>query len=269
MGRRIESKTSRTAEFTCMARTISYLEKRELYQSSDYISLVIVNSLVKVLVKIPFIRNLIIRTFARGMYEYVIARTKYIDGVMERALREGAEQVLIFGAGFDTRGIRFGGISPGARIFELDAPVTQTAKVNRYRQKGIQIPENLVFIGVDFDRESVPERLLKSGFQQGRKTLFILEGLTMYLQPASVEGTFKMIARFAGVGSLVVFDHIYASVLRCENLYAGERELLKSVTKAGESFCFGLEQGGAGDFLARFGFSASAVLDASIIFKER
>ncbi len=264
MDRRIESKTSRTAEFTCLIRFQSYLEKREQYKSDDYISLIIVNSFIKLLFKIPSARNYFLRRiYPTGMYEYVISRTKYIDSEFRNAFKDGVEQILIFGAGFDSRGIRFGGISKNTMIFELDAPVTQAAKLGRYKEKGIKIPENLVFIPIDFDRENIPEKIEKSGFKKGRKSLFVLEGLTMYLQPESVDKTFEIIREFSGAGSKVVFDHIYASVLRRENMYKGEKELYLSVLKRNEKFCFGIEKGSINEFLSRYGFEALSIMDSN------
>ena len=266
MARRIESKTSRTAEFTCMIRFQSYLEKREQYRSDDYISTVIINSIVKFLLSIPPVRSYFINNiYAPGMYEYVIARTKFIDGELKKALQEGVEQVLIFGAGFDSRGIRFSDISKNAAVFEMDAPVTQRAKLERYKEKGIEIPGNLIFIPIDFDRESIPRKLEESGFKKDRKSLFILEGLTMYLQPESVAATFKIIQEFSGIGSRVVFDHIYASVVRRENLYEGEKELYLGVLKRDEKFCFGIEKGSTDDFLSGYGFEAVDIMDSNAL----
>jgi methyltransferase (TIGR00027 family) len=266
MAGRIESKTSRTAEFTCLIRAQSYLEKRPQYKSNDYVSLVIMNSAVKLIIKNPLGRNYFLnRVYPAGMYEYVISRTKYIDLEFEKALREGVQQILIFGAGFDSRGIRFKDALGDARIFELDAPVTQNAKIARYKEKGVSIPENLIFVPIDFDKESIPERLLESGFEKNRKSLFLLEGLTMYLQPDSVDKTFKIIRDFAGAGSRVVFDHIYASVLRKENLYEGEKELYRNVLKQDEGFSFGIEKGGIEGFLSGYGFKSLGVMDSNAL----
>lgn len=263
MARRVESKTSRTAEFTCLIRAQSNSEKREQYKSDDYISLVIMNSFTKVLMGIPPARNFFLkRIYPSGMYEYVISRTKYIDLEFKKALSEGIEQILIFAAGFDSRSIRFRDISSKARIFELDVPVTQTAKINRYMEKGIEIPGNLVFIPIDFERQSISERLVESGFEKEKKSLFLLEGLTMYLQPESVDKTFRIIRDFASVGSRVIFDHIYSSVIRKENLYEGEKELYQSVSKNNEGFCFGIEKGNINEFLARYGFEAAGILNS-------
>lgn len=273
MGGRIETKTSRTAEFTCMIRYQSYQEKREYYKSDDYVTPAIINSMAKFLLRLPPVNRYFINSiYAAGMYEYVIARTKYIDGEFRKALGEGIEQVLIMGAGFDSRGVRFSGISGDTVIYELDAPVTQTVKINRYKEKGIEIPVNLKFIPIDFNRQSLPERLDESGFGRGKKSLFLLEGLTMYLEPESVDETFKVIQEYAGEGSKVVFDHIYASVLRKENLYEGEKELYQSVLKRGEGFRFGIEKGCMNEFLAGYGFKTLNIMDSgsleNMFFKD-
>ncbi len=263
--RRIESQTSRTAEYTCLARCLSYLEKREQYKSADGISLIIMNGLIRPLLHFSFFKRQLMRQYPAGMYEYVIARTKTIDSELKRALEQGFVQILIFGAGFDSRGIRFREESKNARIFELDAPVTQAAKLERFREKGIEVPESLVFVPIDFDRESLPDCLDKAGFKKGKPSLFILEGLTMYLQPESVNSTFKVIAEYAGPGSRVVFDHIYASVMRQENLYEGEREIYNNVAAAGERFGFGIEKGRVNDFLSVYGFVAEKILEGETL----
>jgi O-methyltransferase involved in polyketide biosynthesis len=84
-----------------------------------------------------------------------------------------------------------------------------------------------------------------------------MEGLLMYLQPESVDETFKVIERFAGEGSEVVFDYVRASVLRQAGSYYGEGEILKSVAQAGERWYFGIEEGELERFLKNYGLRAS------------
>jgi methyltransferase (TIGR00027 family) len=189
---------------------------------------------------------------ARGMYEYVIARTKYIDAVFREAFANGFDQILLFGAGFDTRALRFESISGRTKFFELDVPVTQEAKLGQYQKRKLKIPSNVVFIPIDFDKESLPVKLDEAGFQKGKRNLFVLEGLLMYLQPESVDETFRTIRDFAGKESEVVFDYVYASVLRREELYEGERQIVESVAKAGEGWQFGMERGEVDQFLSTY-----------------
>jgi O-methyltransferase involved in polyketide biosynthesis len=77
---------------------------------------------------------------------------------------------------------------------------------------------NPVFVPIDFDRESLRARLDASGFHKDQRSLFILEGLLMYLQPESVEATFRAIQDYGAKNSWVAFDYVHASVLRNENL---------------------------------------------------
>lgn len=265
MNRRIETKTSRTAETNCLIRVLSYQEKRPEYRSGDRISPVIMNDGVKLLIKIPFAREWFKKLCPFGMYEYVVARTKYIDEAFERALCDGTKQVLILGAGFDTRAVRFADKSGGVKIFELDAPVTQHAKLLRYRQKRIALPENAVFVPIDFDRQSIGERLAESGFERGKKCLFVMEGLIMYLRPESVNALFGTICALSGAGSRMVFDFVKASVVRREASYAGAEAMTKSLSKYNEEFHFGMEPEEVGAYLSKYAYQPLEVLESGAI----
>ena len=255
--RRIETTTSRTAAWTCVSRAASSLEFDSHYRSDDHIALLLVPSLLRFLLHIPLIRRFHNSFIApTGIYEYTIARTRCIDAVFKEVLTEGCDQVLIFGAGFDTRALRFQKEAGDTKIFELDVPITQNAKRDQYAKCGLSVPANVNFVSIDFDKESLSEKLDESGFSRDRKSLFVLEGLLMYLQPESVDETFNVIARFAGEGSEVVFDYVRASVLRQEGLCYGESEIVRTVAKAGESWTFGLEEGEIEQFLKKYGFRA-------------
>ena len=253
MKRRIESTTSRTAEMTCLSRACSAMETNRYYKSDDHIAPLLLPSALKPLLRVSLARRLFTKIAApKGIYEYVIARTKYIDALFRQALAEQFDQVLIFGAGFDTRAIRFQDTLGNTKVFELDVPVTQQAKIGQYQKQHLAVPPNLKFIAIDFDKESLPMKLAEVGFSRQRWGLFILEGLTMYLQPESVHETFQTIRDYAGKGSWVVFDYIYASVLRKEGVYYGETEIVQTVSHAGEQWHFGIEKGQIEKFLARY-----------------
>jgi methyltransferase (TIGR00027 family) len=261
--RRIERGTSCTAQMTCLSRAVSSLETDSHLRSGDRLAVALLPSFFQVLVRLPLFREFHRRVFApAGAYEYVIARTKYIDAVFTRAMAEGFEQVLLFGAGFDTRALRFQAEACRARIFELDAPPTQQAKIQQYRRRHLDVPPNLVFIAMDFDRDSLSERLEQSGFRKGRRSLFLLEGLLMYLESGSVEAALRTIQEYAGAGSWVVFDYVKASVLRRADTQYGEEALLKTVSKVGERWRFGLEPAEVGSYLASYGFAITEHKDA-------
>ena len=253
MAKRIERTTSRTAEWTCVTRAASYLEKNPHYRSNDHIALELVPRGFKVMLKVAAFRRLFTRKVApAGIYEYVIARTRYIDDAYRRALKDDFDQILIFGAGFDSRALRFLPDSKYTHVFELDSARTQQAKQEQYDKRGLDIPSNLTFIPINFEKESLVDKLRDNGFDKKAHSLFVLEGLLMYLDSASVHETFKLIKKFSCPQSRVVFDYVYASVLRQENTCYGEKAIYKSVSGADEKWQFGIEEDDIKSFLKKY-----------------
>lgn len=241
---------------TCSSRAASYYEENPCYRSNDHIATLLVPWFVRYMSKSGFLRRLILSKFTpKGVYEYVIARTKYIDQVFTDAVNQGVEQILIFGAGFDTRSIRLLRSRDNTRVFEIDVEVTQNAKLKRFREVGVPVPDNTTYISIDFNKDDPKESLITNGFQTGKRCLFILEGLLMYLDEDAVEKTFQLMYELSDEGSYVVFDYIYASVLRQEGKYYGEQELQKNVGNAGEPWTFGFEEGQVGEYLLNHGYN--------------
>ena len=254
---RIETKPSRTANFACLLRAASYVDRRQCYSGSDRIAYVLVPAFFRLLLKSRWLFRLFSRPFfPSGMYEYVIARTRYFDAVFIEALEHGFDQVVIFGAGFDSRALRFANLNRGTQVFELDAPTTQQEKLKAFQLKKLVVPENVIFVPIDFNKESVEDKMAQAGFVAGKKSLFLLEAVTMYLPQDAIESTLRFIEDVSSMGSLIAFDYIYAGVLRRENKYYGEREFsLKTLAKVGEEWTFALEEGEVELFLSRYGFS--------------
>ena len=267
--KRIETTTSRTAEWTCVSRAASVMETRPHYKSDDHIAPMLLPAFMKLLLQVPLSATIFKRLLIpKGIYEYVIARTQYIDGAFKQALNEQFEQILVFGAGFDTRALRFHEIASNTKIFELDVPATQNAKISQYQKRNLTVPPNLVFIPIDFDRESLPHKLEEGGFQKCVRSLFIMEGLLMYLQPQSVEETFQVMRNFSGGGSRVVFDYVLASVLRRDNEHYGESGIYESVSSAGEQWQFGIEEGEIVPFLTVYDFKLLDHKDAQALERQ-
>lgn len=267
MGKRIEEKTSITAQMTCLIRALSYYEKDWVYSSQDYIAAAFLHPILNFLVKFNIFRSIYKYLAPKGIYEYVIARTKYIDEVFEKE-GERFQQILLFGAGFDTRSIRFQNRLRNSSFYELDSPATQHTKLQRLVEKNIAIPSNAVFIPIDFQKESISQKLVEYGFQKNRVCFFLLEGLTMYLDARAIDATFKLISDFAGKGSLIVFDYVHKSVIAHEDKYAGEKELSGLVSAFGEKWSYGFERGEIGGFLSQYGLYLEEEADSQILEKR-
>jgi methyltransferase (TIGR00027 family) len=255
-GRSIEKKPSSTAAYNCLSRACAARERDARFRGPDDMAEVFIPFFPKHLIlNIPLMRRLFLtRMIPPGIYQYVLARTKLIDEVFMRALDEDFAQIALLGAGFDTRAIRFQVRNKATRIYELDAPTTQEAKVDILRRKNVSLPESLVFVPIDFNKESIHDVLVLAGFEHARKTLFVYEGVTMYLTPDAVDAILRFVRTSSEAGSLVVFDYVQGSVLRGENRYFGEEGIVRTVTRVGEGWTFGIEEGEVERFLSERGF---------------
>jgi methyltransferase (TIGR00027 family) len=251
--RRIESTASRTADMTCGCRAMSFYERNPLYKSSDWVAPKLLPGKMQPLVKIGLTRMILRKVMGpQGVYEWVIARTRYIDAALLRACKESFSQVLLFGAGFDSRGVRFKSELKGMKLFELDAPTTQSMKVEQFRLREVQVPPNVIFVPINFETESVEEKLTQSGFVLNQRTLVILEGVLQYLNPEAVNATFTTIRTMVGGRSRIIFDYAYGSVLRGEGKVYGQERMIDGVNRFGESWQFGLDETEVKGFLQKY-----------------
>ena len=118
--------------------------------------------------------------------DVVTARTLHIDRMIERAL-PGLEQLVVLGAGYDTRA--YGSLKrEGLRFFELDRPATQLVKVEALRRAGIDA-SHVTFVSADLERDRLSDVLLAAGYEPSKRTLFLWEGVTIYLSEGDVLAT--------------------------------------------------------------------------------
>jgi methyltransferase (TIGR00027 family) len=253
--RRIEHKASRTASYTCFSRACACAESDKRFRGPDDMAQIFLPLGAKLLMNVTALRSFVMRKLAApGIYEYVMARTKLLDEIFLNALENRFPQIVLLGAGFDTRALRFQRNNLGTRVFELDIPATQQPKIEILKRKRVSLPRELVFVPIDFDKQSLQVVLTDAGYQEKLRNLFIWEGVTMYLSAQAVDNTLDFIRRSSTDGSLVAFDYIYASVLRLENKFYGEKGAFDMVSRTGEGWTFGIEEGGIEQFLAQRGF---------------
>jgi methyltransferase (TIGR00027 family) len=253
--RSVEQKESNTAGYTCFCRACAHLEEDELFRGADYMANAFLPETVKSALGVPSQRKLIIKDrVPLGIYEYIMARTKHLDGIFLDALKNKFDQIVLLGAGYDSRALRFREHNQGTRIFELDIFPTQKLKREIIDREQIALPKELIFVPIDFNRQSLSEVLSAAGYEKDQKNLFLWEGVSMYLTQEAVDNTLSVISSTSALGSLVAFDYIFASVLRRENRYFGEQVLYETVSAVGEGFTFGVEEGMIGEFLAERGF---------------
>jgi hypothetical protein len=163
------------------------------------------------------------------------ARIWFFDAAVDRYLPE-VTQFVILGAGFDTRAFRLpDGLT--VRAFEVDSSETQMVKRETLRRAGIDLSA-VTFVAADFEKDDWLACLVEAGFAPGEPTLFLWEGVTMYLDREAVEGSLRKIASTAQ-GSVVAFDYFTTEALKSRALYW--RFGRAAARSAGETLKFGVD----------------------------
>jgi methyltransferase (TIGR00027 family) len=93
-------------------------------------------------------------------------------------------------------------------FFELDQNNVQQHKRGALAEAGIP-SEHVRFVPVDFSKENAFDKLIDSGFDESKKTLFLWEGVSLYLSESEVRKTMQDVRNHAPSGSVLVAD-IYA-----------------------------------------------------------
>lgn len=267
MSKPTKAKVSTTAQGTTLMRAISYHEKEPCYKSEDFIAAAILPSFLAFMAKYDFSRSVLKKALFKvpGIYEYVIARTRFIDKLFKHDLTD-IEQVVIFGAGFDSRAIRFAKELRDIKVFEIDAPPTQQAKRSKFAETGIDFPTNLKFVSFDLTQEALSDKLEEAGYKRHQRCLIVLEGLTYYLPHEAIHNIFNFINTSTAKGSQLIFDYAIGLASNRESALNAEKHY-QALVKAGERPGFVLE-GELQDFLGMYNFEVIEELD-SVKLAER
>ncbi len=100
--------------------------------------------------------------FSRAFRAFMVARSRYAEDELARAVGHGVRQYVVLGAGLDTFAYR--NPYPGLRVFEVDHPATQAWKREQLQAAGIAIPPSLTFVPIDFEQQTLADGLGQSGF---------------------------------------------------------------------------------------------------------
>jgi len=164
-----------------------------------------------------------------GVVGGILCRTRYIDDVLNNAIKEGVETVVNLGAGMDTRAFRIPGIE-NIQYFELDFPEVLKAKRAYVDKKIGELPSNVSLVPIDFNSQELGEELKKAGYTLSSKTLFIWEGVTQYISKEAVDNTIKYVAQ-ASTGSRIVFTYVLESFINGSHIPDGLNSLYKFALK--------------------------------------
>lgn len=155
-----------------------------------------------------------------GQWEGFGHRKVFMNQQVEAAIEQGARQVLVLGAGFDTLCLRLAPKYPEVRFVEIDHPSTSVAKARGIEKVGQ--PENMIQIAADLGERSLPKVLSEDGhWDASQRSVIVAEGLFQYLTDEEVRGLMTDAAACTSPGSRIAFSHAIP----------GDRKLLSALVR--------------------------------------
>lgn len=137
-----------------------------------------------------------------------LGRAAFTEMMLEKAVSDGAEQYVIWAAGYDTFAYRQPSFTKDISIFEIDHPATSTDKQERLLNLGIGKPRNAHYIESDFNDMQMAECLKQSKtFNSSKISFHSLLGLSYYLSPVVFSEMLMAISSVSASGSSIVFDY--------------------------------------------------------------
>jgi methyltransferase (TIGR00027 family) len=200
---------------------------------------------------------------ALTLRSYVVLRSRFAEDRLSTAVQRGVSQYVIVGAGFDTFALRQPQWASSLKVIEVDHLSSQVAKRSRIAEVGMQIPTNVVFADIDFERESLRDGLLRNGVTITKPTFFSWLGVTMYLTDAAIDATLRSMATFPE-GSEVVLTFLQPPMRSPHASLTGPSRLAQRVAELDEPFVSYFDQAKLKAKLLAAGFSSVEFLTPEI-----
>ncbi|MDO9326582.1 MAG: class I SAM-dependent methyltransferase [Methanoregula sp.] len=202
-----------------------------------------------------------------GWSNAIRGRIRYFDDVVGNAVGEGFSQLVILGAGYDTRAYRIGTLKGQLRVFEIDRPETVERKTRILTEIFGTLPDHVVFVPLDIGQGPSWSALEAAGFSPAKKTLFLLEGLVMYLPRTAVDNLLDVIAQQAGAGSAILFDFLPQALADGSSDAEGGQAIRDWTIMIGEPIQSGFAEGEVVPYLTGHGFSGVQVISSRAFAK--
>ena len=248
--RSVENQPSQTAHLVALCRALLARDERLELRRTDRFSELFLEEGARAALDDPSKRReLIERRISRPLYGFFAARCAFVDEAFQGALTARIPQIVLLGAGYDTRALRFAADLGATRVFEADVPSTQTRKQALLRSSGTAVPPQVSYVAVNFKTDDVMQCLTAAGYDASLQTLFIWEGVTYYLPQEAVERTLELVQNHSAAGSTLALDYMTTKI--------------ESVN-SGEPFLSFMDPEALPGWIARFGFRVREHLDAQM-----
>lgn len=237
-------KPKRSAEGNAVLRYAGSLDRRPDVRNPDALAGLFLGPKFRTLAGFTLLRRAALPLYMRlfpGAYYYQIARTKLFDAVLVDRIRSGdARQLVILGAGYDTRGQRFSSMLADVPTFEVDYPATLARKLEKLQASPGNTTPGVTYVSADFNKDDWRTKLHDAGFDDSIATLVLWEGVCMFVSHAAVNDTLRWAAGLPA-GSSILFDYVVEGALQSPGRYLGGRQVARYMQKGDEPWTFGIE----------------------------
>jgi methyltransferase (TIGR00027 family) len=248
-----------TAIGAAICRLAEQYEPAQTRLFNDQVIEAIVPWPIKAAMRFSGVRNFFLRKteqIAEGTYGALVCRVRYDDDLIAAAMSEGIDQLVILGAGLDTRAYRLPR-SDSMRIFEVDLPKEQNDKKAKLAKYLGGLPRNVTFVPIDFNTQTLESVFAGTSFDSSKRAVFIWEGGTQYITEDAVRRTLAFVGKSAP-GSTIAFTYVLKSIIDGNSDVPGARRLMTEVAKQGAPWIFGLDPLSIGEFLTPFNLALKA-----------
>jgi len=169
---------------------------------------------------------------------WLALRVAYLDRLVGLAVdRLSVRQVVVLGAGYDTRAARLprGGVT----FYEVDHPATQAEKRARIAELDGYPVDAACYVACDFEHQDPIERLTATGFRADDAALVIWEGVVPYLTEPAIRATATRLAEGLDPRTLVAFDFVGKNIVEGRKLSDADHATRQMVADVGEPLRFG------------------------------
>ncbi len=190
-----------------------------------------------------------------GKTGWLFCRFRYIDDVLkDNIAKKEIKTIVNLGAGMDCRAYYIPGVEK-IRYFEVDHPKVIKQKKAKMKKILGTLPDHVVYVPVDFEKQSLETELKKAGYNLNSKTLFIWEGVSQYISKEANDNTMKYVAQ-AAPGSKIVFSYILKSLIEGKDLNDTARKgMYKWMVKGFKMWIYGLDPAEMSDYLSKYSLS--------------
>jgi methyltransferase (TIGR00027 family) len=257
---------SRTAEYMALFRAVENAESPNRRLFEDPYAVPFLSGTLKALAQIAQISGIgrLVRTFLDLGWPYTrssgVVRTRLIDDMVRDSIHAGMQQLVLLGAGFDSRAFRLDE-TRDIRTFEVDHPATQRAKRERLKLVLEHPPANVRFIEVDFEKDDLEFKLSEAGFEVKIPAVVLWEGVVSYLTEPAVNANLVVLSRLLAPQSRLIFTYVHKGALDGSVTFRGSRRWKSWVKRSDEPFLFGFDPAVLANTVSRFGFQLES--DAS------